>query len=564
MRRASIYPILLSFIVLPGTIIGLPGAIAAAQTTTPATQSSPAGLPIQHDLTATLCSECHDLDDQGKLSRISYLRKTPEGWQTSIRRMVMLNDVRLEPAEAREILRYLSNNHGIAPEELKPGAFHVERRLIDYRYTADEETETTCKQCHSLGRVITQRRTEDEWGLLLATHRGLYPDVDFQAFRRGGPAEDGEDPRHPMDKAIAHLSEAFPLDTPEWSAWSATMRTPRLAGTWAITGHHPGKGPVFGDVTIQPTGTDGDFTTEVHLRYATSDATVTRTGRSTVYTGFQWRGRSAEAGDSGQLREVMAIDRNWRSMTGRWYTGANDELGMDITLHRVSADPIITGAYPSSVRIGQTRVRVTLFGGNLPTEVQPSDVDFGPGITVARVVTTTPQALTVDLNVAPAATRGARDVFVGGTNRSNAIIVYEAVDRIVVTPAAGMARVGGAAFPKQFQQFEAIGYDDGPDDDVDTDDINLGPVAASWTIEEYAVTYDDDDVTFVGSVDDTGLFTPALDGPNPDRTGNRNNVGDVWVVATHLRPDGTSVRARGHLLVTVPLYIRWDPWGQGR
>ena len=57
------------------------------------------------------------------------------------------------------------------------------------------------------------------------------------------------------------------------------------------------------------------------------------------------------------------------------------------------------------------------------------------------------------------------------------------------------------------------------------------------------------------------MFTPADDGPNPARKGSRNNVGDVWVVAVYeasgrARP----LRARAHLLVTVPLYMRFDPW----
>jgi len=160
------------------------------------------------------------------------------------------------------------------------------------------------------------------------------------------------------------------------------------------------------------------------------------------------------------------------------------------------------------------------------------------------------------------AARGGRDVFVSGASKAHAIVVYEEVDRLEVTPAAGIARVGGVSFPKQFQQFEAIGYDDGPDDDDDADDLPLGVVPASWQLEEYAVTYNDDDVGFVGAIDQSGFFTPALDGPNPARTRNRNNVGDVWVVATHTRPDGSEIKARGHLLVTVPLYMRWDPWGQ--
>jgi quinohemoprotein amine dehydrogenase len=53
---------------------------------------------------------------------------------------------------------------------------------------------------------------------------------------------------------------------------------------------------------------------------------------------------------------------------------------------------------------------------------------------------------------------------------------------------------------------------------------------------------------------------PALDGPNPERHGNRNNVGDVWVIATHERAGAAALRARAHLLVTVPLYMRWEPW----
>jgi hypothetical protein len=89
----------------------------------------------------------------------------------------------LEPAVARSIVRYLSDNHGLAPAELRPGRFETERRMIEYRYTADPRTETTCRACHSMGRVITQRRTRGEWELLVATHRSLFPDADFQAFR---------------------------------------------------------------------------------------------------------------------------------------------------------------------------------------------------------------------------------------------------------------------------------------------------------------------------------------------------------------------------------------------
>jgi quinohemoprotein amine dehydrogenase len=80
-----------------------------------------------------------------------------------------------------------------------------------------------------------------------------------------------------------------------------------------------------------------------------------------------------------------------------------------------------------------------------------------------------------------------------------------------------------------------------------------------WSLEEYTATFDDDDLKFVGTLDQTGLFTPNVDGPNPDRSGQRNNIGDVWVVA-EFAPDGAvakPLRARAHLLVTVPVYMRW-------
>ena len=47
------------------------------------------------------------------------------------------------------------------------------------------------------------------------------------------------------------------------------------------------------------------------------------------------------------------------------------------------------------------------------------------------------------------------------------------MDSIKVRPQAGMARIGGVNFPKQYQQFEAVAYNNGPDGKPDTkDDLN--------------------------------------------------------------------------------------------
>ena len=210
------------------------------------------GIPVTSSVVRRVCGTCHVGDADGRMSRISYQRGSPEGWQQTIRRMVLLNGLEVEPDDARVIVQYLANRHGLAPEEASPAAFEVERRLIDHVYEADPETQTTCTKCHSLGRVISQRRTREEWDLLAAMHQGYYPLVDFQSFYgRGVPSRGADGSRlYPIDKAIEHLSSAFPLTTPEWTAWSRNLRPTRLSGTWALTGSERGKGPVFGTVTL--------------------------------------------------------------------------------------------------------------------------------------------------------------------------------------------------------------------------------------------------------------------------------------------------------------------------
>jgi quinohemoprotein amine dehydrogenase len=535
------------------------------------------GFPIRDQTVLSACSGCHVADSAGIVQRLSFLRKTPEGWEMSIRRMVTLYRVPLDTAAARRIVRYLSDQQGLAPEEARPARFESERRLVDYTYAADSRTETTCRACHSMGRVLLQRRTREEWALLIATHRGLYPLVDNQSFRRNPPASPEGESQQPMDQAIQHLSRAFPLRTPEWAAWSATMRAPRLEGTWLLTGHELGKGPLFGRVTITRGAADGEFVTRAAYRYAgapvadaprasNADAMgrVTREGRSVVFTGFQWRGRST-AGGGAPLREVLLVEPGWQEMSGRWYAGAYDELGVDVKLTRVTGAPLVAAVMPRALRKGATS-DVTLLGANLPTSAETGALDFGPGVRVDRVLSAGADSMRVRVTVASDAPVGARDVFVAGATLRGAAVVYDQVSRIKVTPGSGLARVGGVVFPKQLQQFEAVAYHDGADGRPDTpDDLELGPVEAQWSLEEYGVTFEDDDVRWVGELSPRGLFTPAADGPNPLRNGNRNNVGDVWVVATY-QPAAPArpIRARALLIVTVPLYLRFDPWSAPR
>ena len=259
--------------------------------------------------------------------------------------MVTLNDVKIEPAEARDILRYLADHHGLAPEEAKPAAFEVERRMIDYKYADKRRQGSPKRPASSATRwaaSCSQRRTKEEWELLIAMHRGYYPLVDFQAFRRGGPpprdragprrpsarqpASDGQGDRAPVDRVSADDARMVRLVGDDASAAAAGQ-------VGAVGLSSSGKGAVFGQVTITPQGgaDTGDFTTETTL-HATR-APARRHPHADARSSTPAFSGAAKVGDDAiGLREVMFVDRDWRHASGRWFTGAYDEFGIDVQL----------------------------------------------------------------------------------------------------------------------------------------------------------------------------------------------------------------------------------------
>ena len=89
------------------------------------------GFPVTDALVIKKCGTCHTKDDKGNLSRISWIRTTPEGWEEAIKRMVRLNGLVITSEEAKPILKYLATNHGLAPEEAKPVMYMPEHRIQD-------------------------------------------------------------------------------------------------------------------------------------------------------------------------------------------------------------------------------------------------------------------------------------------------------------------------------------------------------------------------------------------------------------------------------------------------
>ncbi len=48
------------------------------------------GFPVKNALVVSKCGGCHASDAKGNMSRISWIRTTPEGWEEAIKRMVRL------------------------------------------------------------------------------------------------------------------------------------------------------------------------------------------------------------------------------------------------------------------------------------------------------------------------------------------------------------------------------------------------------------------------------------------------------------------------------------------
>lgn len=540
-----------------------------------AAMESEDGIPVTDRLTIEKCGACHQQDDKGNMSRISWARTTPEGWSQAIKRMVRLNGLQITPDESRAVVKYLSTWHGLAPEEAKPVMYLPERRIVDEALIPNDTVRQACAACHAFAQPMSWRRSKVEWKLLQDLHVALYSQAEAQ-YRRPAEPQPGATPPPPGTPpvtngqlALEFMQKAAPLHTVEWGNWRPRIRTPYLAGKWLVTAHLPGRGDYVGELTVAP-GTSADaFTTGATLRSLSTGETLTRTGTGIVYGGYSWRGRSkgpatgATPDDpNSETRETVWFAPDQKSGEGRWFWGEYHEFGFDVTLTRAGAEPAILGVGPVMLKAGTKGAQIRIVGVNLPADLKPAEVSLGEGVVVTKIVSVSAGEAVVAADVAADAVPGRHDVGIRGATLAQALPVYAKIDYLKVLPETGLARLGGGKHPKGYGQFEALGYGNGVDGKPGTpDDVKIGPVDVAWTIDEFMSVYNDDDKDFVGALSPTAMFTPASDGPNPNRRFGRNNYGEVWVVATAKTEKdkfGQPLTGRAYLVVTVPAYQRWD------
>ena len=498
---------------------------------------SEAGIPVTDPVVRSKCGTCHAADAQGNLERISWSRATPEGWQDTLKRKLRENTVSMTPPEARAIVKYLSTRHGLSPEESKPVIYYAERRVHDEAGLNDTLLET-CAKCHAAARALSWRRTADGWKQFAETHGARY------RFK-------------PDPEAIAQLAKAAPFSTREWAAWSARARAAEPAGRWLMTAHVRGRGRFHGEMNVDPAGGGDEFLTRVRLQSVSDGGAVVRTGRSVVYGGTAWRGRSQGASAanaapddlSTEAREVMWVAPDGSRVEGRWFWGQYEELGFDVTMTRASSDPTLLLVDPPSFKAGSSANRIRLIGDRFPAQATPADLNVGPGTTVRRIISSAPGEIVAEVDVAADAQSGKRSVSFRSSTLDRAVAIYDRVDYVKVTPESSLATFANSTYTRGFQPFEATGYQRGADGRPRTaDDLELGPVPVTWSME---VFYDTDPgkQDRVGMVSSTGFFTPAAANPG-------NNY-DVWIIATaktEKGQDGKPLVGKGYLVVTVPTY----------
>lgn len=469
------------------------------------------------------------------------MRKTPEGWDMTLARMMIVHGAEFTPEERQAMVKYLADTQGLAPEESAPFRYILERRPNVIETIPDEDLGTMCARCHSYSRVALQRRPKAEWLKLVHFHLGQWPTIEYQALGR-----DRNWWEIASTKIPETLEKAFPLNTVAWNNWQKQEKK-NLEGMWQVVGRRPGVGAFAGTLKVDSDG--GDHYAAVYDLSFADGKTWSGRGKSIVYTGYEWRGSSQLADDA--VNEVLVVSDDGNSMAGRWFLESADEVGGDFHAVRMEKGVSdIIAVEPSHLRAG-TSAEISIHGVGLN-----GPVSLGDGVSVTKMISATPENIRLEVKAASDAADGLRDVQVGKTKGTGALAVYRKLDSVLVEPAYGIARVGGGFTPPVTAQFEAVGYLNGADGTAGTeDDVRVGVMPATWSVEDFnEVAADMKDVAFAGTMQQDGVFVPAMAGPNPQRKYSTNNAGDLKVVAKVADGDG-QLEGSGRLIVTVQ---RWN------
>lgn len=497
--------------------------------------------PSAPALVRTKCQMCHAPTEDG-WTRISEGRRTPEGWDMTVARMMYAHGVKLTAVERQIVVKYLSDTQGLAPEETDGYRYAVERQPSVVEHFANEKVGETCARCHSYARIAIQRRSEADWLRLSNFHVGQFPVIEIQA---GGRDRNWWDIASKEIPVI--LGKELPLKSKAWSEWQA-RKAVDVSGKWRVSGHRAGVGSYDGQATIKSMGEDKyDISMEMifedgHLEKAS--------GVSTVFTGHEWRGSVKQNGLD--VRQVFSLAKDGNHLKGRWFLTDTESLGADFAAVRDEGQPEIISVHPSMIKAGG-RQQLTINGVGLS-----GDIQLGGGLSVVKVLSRSGEKVVLEVEATAGAPEGVKSVKIGSASVANGIAVYQKIDYLKVSPGNPMARVGGngGPRPKVPVQLEAVAYSSGPDGKEGTaDDLLLGPVPANWRIANLNKgAVEMEDAKYAGVINQAGLFSPADAGPNKKRKYGTNNAGELKAIAT-VKDGSREISSSVPLVVTVQRWV---------
>ncbi|MBT9519993.1 MAG: quinohemoprotein amine dehydrogenase subunit alpha [Dechloromonas sp.] len=488
------------------------------------------------------CQACHAPKEDGGLSRISDGRRTPEGWDMTVARMMYAHGLKMSANERRILVKYLSDTQGLAPEETEGYRYALERRPNVVEHFNNQKVADTCARCHSYARVALQRRSEDDWLKLSHFHVGQYPVIEIQA---GGRDRNWWEIASKEIPAV--LGKEQSIKSKAWDEWKS--RKPNdPSGSWRVAGQRQGVGSYEGRATIKSISQD-KYEIESSVEY--QDGHIEKsTGTATIFTGYEWRGAVKQGSED--VLQVYSLAKDGNHMAGRWFYNDKESIGADFTAVRDTGQSEIISITPSKIKVGEKQL-ITINGVALSGEIK-----LGNGLVVSKEVSRSKEKIVLEVEAISGATEGYSKIDVGTTSIANGLAVYKTIGYLTVIPTNPMARVGGSGGtrPKVPVQLEALAFSTGPDGKKGTaDDVNLGSVNAAWKVVNLnKIAEEMEDAKFAGDINQYGLFTPANAGPNPNRKYKTNNAGELRAIAT-VKDGAKTITGSVPLIVTVQ---RWN------
>ena len=225
------------------------------------------------------CSGCHLAAEDGTFSRISQIRKTPEGWDMNIARMMIFHGLEIETQDRRDLVKFLSDTQGLAPSETAAHRDVLERKHNTIEQGVDPDLAAMCARCHTYARVALQRRDKAEWQHLIHMHLGQWASIEYQMLSR-----ERDWRADALGPVAEKLGQMYPLTTPDWTDWQTTAWQD-MSGEWRIIGHLPGQSDMNGIMTVSAAG-DDKYQTTYNLSFS-DGVTMKGTGKSIVHSGYE-------------------------------------------------------------------------------------------------------------------------------------------------------------------------------------------------------------------------------------------------------------------------------------